>query len=174
MFIVRFKLSLCCLAMFAVTTMAVNSGCHRVGAEDENTAGLAGMVFSQAGACSIDRDSITFQTSRSEPRGEPQRVIIETVNFENDTVVIRNVSGDDVAFTRSGNNPWRIGVGNGSSRSELPDDFSLPAGSRVRLHLRETGENDGENVYLGWDSSVADLQPSITDGSEVAILSPYG
>lgn len=174
MSIVRLLLISCCLAVFAVTTGAAISGCHRVGAEDENTVGLAGMVLSQAGACPLDRDSITFQTSRAEPQGEPQRVIIETVNFEDDTVLIRNVSDDVVAFRRAGNNPWRIGVGNGSSRSELPDDFSLPAGSRVRVHLRETGENDAENVYLGWDSSVADLQPSITDGSEVAILSPYG
>ena len=154
--------------------MAAFSGCHRVGADEENPAGLAGMVLSPDGACALDRDGITFQTSRTEPRGEPQRVIIETVNFENDSVVIRNVGDDVLTFRRAGNNPWRIGVGNGSSRSELPDDFSIPAGNRVRLHLTETGENDTENVYLGWESSVADLQPSMTDGSEVAILSPYG
>lgn len=127
--------------------------------------------------CPLDRSGITYQMSRLEPAGVPQRIIIESVNFENDSLVIRNVSDVDVVFERDpaqDNSPWRVGAGNGPNRTALPEGFSISAGHRVRIHLAAAGTNDSANIYLEWTNLAADLVPDVVEGSEVAVLSPYG
>ncbi len=109
--------------------------------------------------------------------GVGQRLIIETVNFESDSVVVRNISAQEVAFSFDNARlqpAWRIYANNAANARELPMNFPIAAGAAVRIYLREAGQNTSSEIYLDWGvSSGADLEDSIWEGgSEVAILSP--
>ena len=129
------------------------------------------------GACELDRDTITFQQTRGRPSGVPQRLIIESIDFTDDTIIVRNVTDEAIVFNvRAGRrpSPWRVAAGNQGARTGLPDGCNVAAGARVRIHLSASGENDCTNIYLGWNHAAADLGPALPDGFEVAVLSPYG
>lgn len=134
-------------------------------------------VAVESGACELDRDSIVFQLNRDRPANTPQRVIIESIDFEDDAITVRNVSDSDLVFAASTSgrrSPWRVAAGNQGARTPLPDGFALAAGARVRIHLTASGEDDCANIYLAWSHPAANLSPDLEQGSEVAVLSPYG
>jgi hypothetical protein len=72
------------------------------------------------------------------------RIVFQSVRFgEENELVLKNLSGDDVNFEG-----WFIC--NRPTYVALPD-FTLGAGDTVTVHLTEAGSDDGDNIFL--DSS---------------------
>jgi hypothetical protein len=121
------------------------------------------------GDCELSRDGITA--------GEGQALVLQSFNFEDDTVVLRNISDSAVAFDRdeeSGQPSWRLYAESQANGRDLPAGFEIAAGGTVRIWLRSSGSNDGDNIYLNWATNLgANLAPDTGgDGGEIAILSP--
>jgi hypothetical protein len=108
--------------------------------------------------------------------GVGQVLVIQSVSFSTDTIVVRNIGNETVSFTPDGNfgQPnWRVYVDTQATGANLPANFPIAAGATVRLHLRTAGTDDAENIYFDWSANGADLEPQTSgDGAEAAILAP--
>ena len=146
-------------------------------AETADTSADSG-AMPDAGSGSPDAGSIEGCPDHSRLEGGVgQRLVIETVNFDTDSVVVRNIGSQEVVFSFDNARlqpAWRIYANNAANAHELPMNFPIASGAAVRIHLREAGQNTSGDIYLDWGvSSGADLEDSIWEGgSEVAILSP--
>ncbi|MBN1947662.1 MAG: hypothetical protein JW797_18500 [Bradymonadales bacterium] len=93
-------------------------------------------------ACSINRDGVTFPETLEDGEGNTRaiQVIVEAVDFENDIVVIKNVSDASITF----DNTWRVYTQ--IAPVEI-NGFVLAAGSRVKVHTTGSGINDADDYY---------------------------
>lgn len=127
-----------------------------------------GAATADAGGCLLSRDGITA--------GSGQVLVIQSVSFADDTIVVRNIGGSPVSFTPDGSMgqpSWRVYVDTQATGHDLPAGFSIAAGATVRIHLKAAGTNDAENIFLSWTAQGADLRPQTAgDGAEAAILAP--
>jgi len=118
--------------------------------------------------CPIDRSLMVPATD--------QQLVIESVNFIDDTVVVRNVTASEVALSRDTDlfyETWQLVVDSSAGRVPIPTDVTIAAGATVRFHVASDGTDDDENVYLDWSGSLGDLEPfPYSDGSEMTLVRP--
>lgn len=125
-------------------------------------------VVTDVQGCEIDPSTITGAVG--------QRLVFQSVNFEDDSTVIRNISAELVTFALDGEMAqpnWRIYLNNQANGYNLPANFPIPAHSTVRVYLRADGTNTADTIYLSLTAAWADLAPEVDlGGSELAVLAP--
>jgi hypothetical protein len=129
---------------------------------------------------------VTWATTRISPSAAPTRpawrrngaqLVITLVDFENDIVHIRNVSGGLLRLDPQEAEPlngWRLEIEQSGTLEPLPNGFEIAAGADVRIHLDADGSNDAGNIYLDLAINARDLQwhmDASDHGGEIAVLS---